>query len=74
MKSLIKYAVGTAIAGALVNVLMKQRSRHSDVNTQPGTQAKSVGQDPASGTGPFSGEQRGPQPDEWRGAQNVLGS
>lgn len=27
MKSLIKFAVGAAIAGALVNLLLKQRSR-----------------------------------------------
>ena len=80
MKYLIKYAVGAAIAGALVNMLMRQRSRQPNISPDAGDRQSDIGNRESHGeqaTGTFSDaarEQRGPQPDDWRGAQNVLGS
>jgi hypothetical protein len=60
MKTLLKFAVGAAIAGALVNMLLKQRSGNGQI-----ADTNSVGN---------AESQRGPQPQDWRGAQNVSGS
>ena len=69
MKTLIKFAVGAAIAGALVNVLMKRRSGNDMSASRDerfaAADTNSVGN---------AQEQRGPQPQDWRGAQNVLDS
>jgi len=92
MKSLLKLAMGAAVAGALVNMLMKQRSGNrmesrdeeatSDQPEMPygenaprGTTGFTVGE-LASDTNAVGNEQagRGPQPQDWRGAQNVLDS
>jgi hypothetical protein len=97
MKSLLKLAVGAAIAGALVNMLMKQRSGMrqedqddegaasgdgmGDFSSRPenaGTSGFTVGELVADtntvNSGDASRDQRGQQPQEWRGAQNVLDS
>jgi hypothetical protein len=92
MKSLIKLAVGAAIAGALVNLLMKQQrsgrgmeGREENFGDRP---EGSEGAGATQGTAGFTVEElaadtnsvgreedgRGQQPQDWRGAQNVLGS
>jgi hypothetical protein len=81
MKSLIKLAVGAAIAGSLVNMLMKRRSRRRDrpagsygENVWAGKAGSGVGV--VADTNSLGREEsaRGTQPQEWRGAQNVLDS
>jgi hypothetical protein len=81
MKSLMKLAVGAAIAGALINALMKRsRSRMSstarsyDENVWAGTAGSGMGV--VGDTNSVGSEQRarGAQPQDWRGAQNVFDS
>jgi hypothetical protein len=95
MKSLFKLAVGAAIAGALVNLLMKQASGrrnersgdqdgiregrsgsdHENVGSGAGfTVEELVADTNAVSSGDAARDQRGQQPQEWRGAQNVLDS
>jgi hypothetical protein len=104
MKSLIKLAVGAAIAGALVNMLMKQQRRSgrgmsgsgqrsgqgmsgsewledTPGRAQAGSQSGggfTVGELVADTNTVHSGDaeqdQRGRQPQDWRGAQNVQDS
>jgi hypothetical protein len=84
MKSLIKLAVGAAIAGALVNLLMKQASgrrnepsdeEHENAGTGAGfTVEELVADTNTVSSGDAARDQRGQQPQEWRGAQNVLDS
>jgi hypothetical protein len=68
MKNLLGFAVGAAVGGALVHLLLK-RSAES---------ASSVAADEIIADtnlvhgGDPEAEQRGPQPQDWRGAQNVL--
>jgi hypothetical protein len=66
MKTLLKIVVGAAIAGALLNLLMKQRRR--------APRADLVADTNTVHTGDVAEEQRAPQPQDWRGAQNVLDS
>ena len=87
MKTLVKLAVGAAIAGALVNLLMKQRSgrRMENRGQMPrtaygesaprGTAGFTVGE-LAADTNSVGTEEagRGQQPQDWRGAQNVMDS
>jgi hypothetical protein len=94
MKTLLKLAMGAAIAGALVNALMKrgsgrgmesrdtgptmdqpEASGFQDENPARGTAGFTVGE-LATDTNSVGSEQsaRGQQPQEWRGAQNVLDS
>jgi hypothetical protein len=78
MKSLFKLAMGAAIAGALVNLLMKQRHRaHSldDFADQPdaGTFPTAVVADESS-VGEGSGDDRVQLPDDGRVAQGPLNS
>jgi hypothetical protein len=68
MKNLIRFAVGAAVAGALVHRLMKRSSE---------TASNAVADELIADTnmvhsGDPEAEQRGPQPQDWRGAQNVL--
>ena len=95
MKSLLKLAVGAAIAGALVNLLIKQASgrrneQSGDEGRMPEGQGDPQVENVGSGTGftveelvadtnavssgDAARDQRGQQPQEWRGAQNVLDS
>jgi hypothetical protein len=68
MKDLLRFAMGAAVAGALVHMLMK-RSSESVSNARADELIADTnmvhGADPAA-------EQRGAQPQDWRGAQNVL--
>jgi len=68
MKDSKKFAVGTAIASALIKLLRKQRPRH---NLGPSL-AEADSNTVSSGDAPR--DQRGQQPQDWRGAQNVLDS
>jgi hypothetical protein len=80
MKSLVKLAMGAAIAGALVNMLLKQRSGRRmpvasyDENVHAGRAGS--GMDAVADTNSVGREEgsRGAQPQDWRGAQNVLDS
>jgi hypothetical protein len=87
MKTLLKLAVGIAAAGILVEMLMKRRSgqgamesSHNDMAAAGGHEAvRSSADEMVGDTNSVSGgdpaeEQRGPQPQDWRGAQNVLDS
>jgi hypothetical protein len=68
MKNLIRFAMGAAVAGVLVHRLMKRSSESvSD------TAADEVIADTNMvHSGDPEAEQRGAQPQDWRGAQNVL--
>jgi hypothetical protein len=92
MKTLLKFAMGAAIAGTLVNMLMKRRSGNpmasSDADTSAsGTSEMSYadhvamgaagsGEDAIADTNTVgsSDDAQGRQPQDWRGAQNVLDS
>jgi hypothetical protein len=87
MKTIFKLAVGAAIAGALVNMLMKQQQRSGNRMFGQGRQgsfddAVDMGSEGASSTESVADtntigneqNQRGSQPQDWRGAQNVLDS
>ena len=68
MGNLLRFALGVAIGGALVRALMKRSPEHASnaVVDEPIADTNMVhGGDPEA-------EQRGPQPQDWRGAQNVL--
>jgi hypothetical protein len=82
MKSLLKLAMGAAIAGALVNALMKQRSRRNtaadsygddnDLTTQEFTPTELVADTSSVGEG--SGDTRVQIPDDGRVAPGKLNS
>jgi hypothetical protein len=81
MKSLIKLAVGTAIAGALINALMKRSRRRMnstassyDENVWAGTAGSGIGVVADTNSVGSEDRARGSQPQDWRGAQNVLDS
>jgi hypothetical protein len=73
MKHLIKFAIGAAIAGALVNMLIKQRAGG-------GMEARDEGhdqEDEAQDTAGFTVEEltaENPQSDDLRSVKNVLNS
>ncbi|HUQ11918.1 MAG TPA: hypothetical protein VM146_16505 [Steroidobacteraceae bacterium] len=69
MNTLIKLAVGAAIAGALVNLAMKQRSRKSGRNLLPMTAGR--GRVP-SGSGGFTLEEIAGENAEWGGGSSGL--
>ena len=88
MNTLIKFAVGAAIGGALVHLLMNQRDEDELLEVEGDTSgppletasddrtASSV-DDLVADTNTISSgdaerDQRGAQPQDWRGAQNVL--
>jgi hypothetical protein len=75
MKTLLKFAVGAAIAGALVNLLMKQRSG-TTYPERVAAGAAGSGEDAIADTNSVgnSDDAQGSQPQDWRGAQNVLDS
>lgn len=70
MKNLIRFAMGAAVAGALVHMLMR-RSSESASNARADDIIADTnmvhGGDPEE-------EQRAPQPQDWRGVQNVVES
>ncbi len=82
MKSLLKLAMGAAIAGALVNALMKQRSRRNtaadsygddnDLTTLEFTPTELVADTSSVGEG--SGDTRVQIPDDGRVAPGKLNS
>jgi hypothetical protein len=81
MKTLIKLAVGAAIAGSLVNILIKRRSGSRgrptgsyDENVWAGTAGSGVGVVADTNSLGREASARGTQPQDWRGAQNVLDS
>jgi hypothetical protein len=67
MKTLLRFALGAAVGGALVYIM--RRSSESLANEAADELIADTNLihdgDPAE-------EQRGPQPQDWRGAQNVL--
>jgi hypothetical protein len=69
MKTLIRFALGAAVAGTLVHALMNRRAGSVARATASLVADTNLvhGGDPAE-------EQRGQQPQDWRGAQNVLES
>jgi hypothetical protein len=84
MKTLLKFAMGAAIAGALVNLLLKQMSGDrasasrgerfasaGDADTETMDDTNTVADTNTVGD---AQQERGPQPQDWRGAQNVLDS
>ena len=81
MKQLLKLAIGAAIAGAVVSTMMKQQARRRALSSR-GEQATDMGPDSSYGAKPIAdsntvGDQQsqdGQQPQELRGAQNVLDS
>ena len=90
MKHLLRFAVGAITAGVLVNMLMKRRSGEPESmqdSRAQGPMAAAGGPDevrtsvdemvPDTNTvsgGDATREQSSPQPQDWRGAQNVLDS
>jgi hypothetical protein len=68
MKNLIRFAMGAAVAGALVHMLMK-RSSESVSNADADELIADTNMVHSADPGE---EQRGAQPQDWRGAQNVL--
>jgi hypothetical protein len=90
MKTLLKFAIGAAIGSALVHLLMNWSSDEETLDTgvdASGPPLESASGDaPASSAdelvadtnmvanGDAAREQRAPQPQDWRGAQNVLDS
>jgi len=90
MKTLLKFAIGAAIGSALVHLLMNQRpdeeslSPEADASGPPPESASDeatasspdelVADTNTVSRGDAAQEQRAPQPQEWRGAQNVLDS
>jgi hypothetical protein len=91
MNTLLKFAVGAAIGGALVHLLRNQRSAEDEWQEGEGDTSgpplETASDDrPASSvddlvtdtnmvsSGDAERDQRGAQPQDWRGAQNVLDS
>lgn len=78
MKTLLKLAIGGALAGALVHMLMKQRSGDVEDMEAGGFEEDLAVEMVADTNMVSSGDpelrQREPQPQDWRGAQNVLDS
>ena len=77
MKLSLKIAMAAAIAGVLVDMLLKQRQESRMSRTRAERFADAAGpQDQIADTNSIGDEaqQRGPQPQDWRGAQNVLES
>jgi hypothetical protein len=85
MKHLIRFAIGAAVAGALVNMLMKRRSRSglsddnrmTEDNEEAGTRGftlQELADTNSVSSGDATADQSGSQPQDWRGAQNVLDS
>ena len=88
MNTLIKFAVGAAIGGALVHLLMNQRDEDEllegegdtsgpPLETASDDRTASSVDDLVADTNTISSgdaerDQRGAQPQDWRGAQNVL--
>ena len=68
MKNLVRFAMGAAVAGVLVHRLMK-RSSESESNRMAD---ELIADTNMVHSGDPAAEQRGPQPQDWRGAQNVL--
>jgi hypothetical protein len=85
MKNLLKLAIGAAVAGAVVSTMMKQQARRRALSSR-GEQSTDVGPDSSYGANPGANPvadtnsvgneqaQGGQQPQDWRGAQNVLDS
>jgi hypothetical protein len=80
MKTLIKLAGLAALAAVAVNLYRRQQrfdrelpgnrpQRHS---AGAGASADMVADTNTVSGGDYESEQRGPQPQDWRGAQNVL--
>jgi len=91
MNTLLKFAVGAAIGGALVHLLRNGRSGEDELlegeGDISGAPLETASDDrPASSvdelvtdtnmvsSGDAERDQRGAQPQDWRGAQNVLDS
>jgi hypothetical protein len=88
MKTLLKFAIGAAIGSTLVHLLMNRRSQDEAFDAGTSSQPVESASDeaPASSVddlvtdtnmvtgGNAAQEQRAPQPQDWRGAQNVLDS
>jgi hypothetical protein len=70
MKNLLRFAMGAAVAGVLVHRLMSRSSERvaNDAADELIADTNMVH------SGDAATEQRGPQPQDWRGAQNVLES
>lgn len=81
MKTLIKLAGLGALAAFAINLYRRQqrvdrelpgdRSQRREMNTD--ANADMVADTNMVSGGDYEREQRGPQPQDWRGAQNVLG-
>jgi hypothetical protein len=65
MRTLIGIAIGAAVAGALGYLALKRRDEH---------EPEQVADTNLVHSGDPQEEQLAPQPQDWRGAQNVLGS
>lgn len=88
MKTILKIAMAAGIAGALVNMLMKRRARNRGdqpdeflgKHARPRTSSAEfsaeevVADTNGISSGDATRDQRSPQPQDWRGAQNVLDS
>jgi hypothetical protein len=68
MKNLLGFAMGAAVGGALVHLLMKRSSE----STSNAVADELIADTNLVHSGDPEAEQRGPQPQDWRGAQNVL--
>jgi hypothetical protein len=82
MKSLLKFAMGTALAGVLVNMLIKKRRATATDGTLGGRSdaaheflpgIEEVTLETVDEVKPADAQTQDPQPEGWRGAQNVLG-
>ncbi|HEX6636064.1 MAG TPA: hypothetical protein VF033_00290 [Steroidobacteraceae bacterium] len=71
MKTLLKLAVGAAIAGALVNLLRKQRSRSDEFPQSDQTQSAGAGREPPGSRG-FTLEEIAGENAEWGGGSSGL--
>ena len=77
MKLSLKIAMAAAIAGVLVDMLLRQQRESRMSRTRAERFADASGpEEQIADTNSVGDEsqQRGPQPQDWRGAQNVLES
>jgi hypothetical protein len=74
MKTLLRIALAAALARVCVNLLKKQRSQGSTHRATHRATSDLVADTNMVHGGDPAGEQRAAQPQDWRGAQNVLDS
>jgi hypothetical protein len=79
MKTLLRLAIGAAATAAFVNMVRTMKSRDGRSSSRSfardESQTNAVSDTPDTNTihdGNADDAQRGPQPQDWRGAQNVL--